>query len=393
MQTEFPITDTEIAEAFAAIDAGLARLAKIDPARLGWRDRVGLLSGLESVERQVPSIEHGVVATMDRLGDKRAAGVPNTRMLIADVLRVTETDASHRIGMARELAPRIVNGENVHPALPATAAVLTEGRIGEPHVRIIRSFLHELPEKVAPEVRADAEEQLADLATQVRPDQLAEYAKQLAGFINPDGKFSDADRQRKRGFTLDKPGLDHMSSGKLCADPELTALLDVVIAKHGAPGAGVDGIDTRTAAQRRHDALAIALRGYLETGQAGTHRGLLPQVIVTTTLRELQAAVEAATDGQVPAGFGTTGAGKLIPMADLIRLASESIQYLAVFHDADERPLYLGRTARLASRDQRIMCIARDKGCTFPDCNAGGYWTEIHHTIEWVNGGSPMPTC
>ena len=128
--------------------------------------------------------------------------------------------------------------------------------------------MHDLPEEVSREDRTLAEARLADAATRVRPDQLAEVAKRIAGYLNPDGKFSDRDRQRKRAFTLDKSGLDHMTSGKLCADPELAALLDLVIAKHGAPGAGVDdAIDTRSAAQRRHDALKFALRGFVESGR------------------------------------------------------------------------------------------------------------------------------
>ena len=112
VQTEFDITDEEAAAAIEALAASLAVVSKIDAARLGWRDRVGFVSAIEAAGRQIPSIEHGVIAVMDRFGDAKSARVPNTRMLLADVLRVTETDASHRIGMSRELAQRApVNGE------------------------------------------------------------------------------------------------------------------------------------------------------------------------------------------------------------------------------------------------------------------------------------------
>jgi hypothetical protein len=66
-------------------------------------------------------------------------------------------------------------------------------------------------------------------------------------------------------------------------------------------------------------------------------------------------------------------------MSDLIRLASESIHYLAVFENHSARPLYLGRSRRLATADQRIICHARDRGCTKPGCFVGGYDCEIHH--------------
>lgn len=50
---------------------------------------------------------------------------------------------------------------------------------------------------------------------------------QLALRINPDGKFSDEDRARQRGFTWtggQQP--DGMSIGKVVATPELRAMID-----------------------------------------------------------------------------------------------------------------------------------------------------------------------
>jgi hypothetical protein len=74
-------------------------------------------------------------------------------------------------------------------------------------------------------------------------------------------------------------------------------------------------------------------------------------------------------------------------MRDVIRLAGESIHYLAVFDDHSERPLYLGRSRRLASADHRIICHARDRGCTKPGCFVPGYDCEVHHARNWSAGG------
>ena len=128
----------------------------------------------------------------------------------------------------------------------------------------------------------------------------------LAGYLNPDGKFSDRDRQRKRGFTVEQAGLDHMAKGKLVADPELQALLDLVLAKHGAPGADLpDGqLDLRSAAQRRHDAFKTALAGYTESGAMGSHRGIPATIVVTASLTELQQAAIDTAAGLAPTGFG-----------------------------------------------------------------------------------------
>jgi hypothetical protein len=74
-------------------------------------------------------------------------------------------------------------------------------------------------------------------------------------------------------------------------------------------------------------------------------------------------------------------------MADLIRLASHAIHYLVIFDDATGRPLWLGRSKRCASADQRIVLHATDRGCTFPGCDKPGYLCEVHHVDEWAAHG------
>ncbi len=100
-------------------------------------------------------------------------------------------------------------------------------------------------------------------------------------------------------------------------------------------------------------------------------------MIVSTTLQELTAGT----------GHAVTGGGTLLPMRDLIRMASHAYHYLAVFDEHQSRPLYLGRSRRIASADQRLVLYARDRGCTAPGCDVPGYWTEVHHTEEWARGG------
>ncbi|MDT5369822.1 MAG: hypothetical protein QOC62_4253, partial [Mycobacterium sp.] len=76
-----------------------------------------------------------------------------------------------------------------------------------------------------------------------------------------------------------------------------------------------------------------------------------------------------------------------LPMRDLIRMAANVIHYLAVFDDHTERPLYLGRQKRVATADQRLICYARDRGCTHPNCLEPGYHCEVHHSPDWADGG------
>jgi hypothetical protein len=73
-------------------------------------------------------------------------------------------------------------------------------------------------------------------------------------------------------------------------------------------------------------------------------------------------------------------------MRDVIRLASHAYHYLTIFDDAG-RPLYLGKTKRLASAGQRIVLHVKDRGCSAPGCTAPGYQCEVHHVDQWAAGG------
>ena len=77
------------------------------------------------------------------------------------------------------------------------------------------------------------------------------------------------------------------------------------------------------------------------------------------------------------AGRGLTGGGTLLPMSDVIRLGSHAHHYLAIFDKGKALALY--HTKRLASPAQRIVLYARDRGCTFPNCEVPGYLCEAHH--------------
>ncbi|TSD93519.1 DUF222 domain-containing protein, partial [Skermania sp. ID1734] len=233
---------------------------------------------------------------------------------------------------------------------------------------------------------------LATAAATLRPDELRRVANRLDGYLNPDGDYDEHDRARKRFFHMDPQGPDKMTSGRFCVEPELAAYLEAIFAKWAKPGAchpddehpavdeepSEDAVkrDRRTTGQRQHDALKALCRAMLASGQLGQHRGLPVTVIVSTTLKELQDAT----------GHAVTGGGALLPIRDLIRLAGHAHHYLVLFDDHG-RPLYLGRSKRIASPDQRIVLHAKDRGCTAPGCAAAGYRCQVHHLAEWADGG------
>ena len=236
---------------------------------------------------------------------------------------------------------------------------------------------------------------LADHARRMRPDQLTRVAHRLALEINPDGEFSDEDRARKRSVVVSRQQPDGMSEIRIHATPELRSYMEAVFAKYAALGmcnpadqtAATDGdpaeehvkADTRTIGQRQHDALMAMLRSKLGDPELGQHNGLPVTVIVSTTLQELQNRT----------GHGITGGGTMMPITDVIRMARHSYHYLTIFDDVTGQALWLGRTKRIASADQRIVLHSKDRGCTMPGCTVPGYAAKVHHAVkDWSDGGA-----
>ncbi|MGH3635173.1 HNH endonuclease signature motif containing protein [Mycobacterium sp.] len=370
----------EVAAVFDALDAAVARVGELDFDNYAPAVRLRALQRLETARRQQAVPGHDIIASLDK-EDRADIGGP-VHKVIADWLRISPAEARRRLRDARQLAPRTtLTGQTLPPELPATAEVWRAGELDEQHLRVIQTFRRELPDHIAPDTVERAERFLAEQATRLRPDQLEKIAHRCAITINPDGKFSDDDRARQRGFSWGAQRRDGMSIGKLIASPELRANLDAWFARFAAPGMcnpdDVANSDLRSHPQRQHDALNTLVRGRLGDPKLGTHHGLPVTVIVSTTLQELTAGT----------GHAVTGGGTLLPMRDLIRIASHAYHYLAVFDEHQSRPLYLGRSKRIATPDQRIVLHARDRGCTRPACDVPGYWSEAHHVDSWARGG------
>jgi Domain of unknown function (DUF222) len=382
----------------AAIDAAVESLLAHDVETLTSSQHLSLLRRLEHAARRLSAAGTPALVALNQYAtaEEIADTVP---MAVASALRISPKDARRRIHEAEDLTPRrALTGEELPPRLEHTAARHRQGRVGTDHLTVIRGFLRRLPINVDPQKRNEAERDLARYACGLRPDQLRIVAQHMELLINPDGTLEDGDRQRRRGFRWSPQGPDGLSEAKLTATPELRAIFDAVFAKLAAPGMcnpadqspQVDGEasderqhgDDRSVQQRQHDALLAMGRAVLAS-DLGSHRGLPVTVIVSTTLDRLQGAAEQSAAGERVTGWASTGGGSLIPMADVLRMATHAFHYLAIF-DTAGRPLDLFRSKRIASADQRIMLHSLDRGCTFPGCDKPGYLSEVHHIQEWV---------
>lgn len=386
----------QLAADLAVIEAALARLRDTSTELVGNEFGLQVAARVETQVRILQGVSYRLLGQIVDPPD----GQPGSRVRDAvwQALRITPGEVARRVKLAARLRERrTLTGAVLAPELPALAAAVAAGQVGEDHIRAVCAALDVLPAAVPAEKKAHAERVLVEHAVAQDAAFVAAVGRRLADTLNPDGVFEDRDRAARRGLVLSRQGPDGMSRLAGWLTPSARAHLEAVAAAvrpgHHLPedtGAAVvdAATDTRTGPQRLHDAVEWGLKTGIASGQLGTHRGLPVTVIATTTLAELEQAAAAVTDPTVamPAP-ARTGGGSALPMRDLIAMAAHAIHYLVVFDNHSARPLYLGRSHRLASPDQRIICYARDRGCTCPHCLVPGYHSEVHHAIDWANGG------
>jgi hypothetical protein len=362
-----------VAAALDELDAAYAKLAALSLDGLTASELLTVLERRERMAWRQPAVDHAVIARLAAECVPSELGAKSLTDVLARRLRISRAEARRRLGDAEDLGPRTaLTGEPLEPMLPNVAQAQAGGTISPEHVRIIRRFFDQLPTAVDFGTREHAEANLASIAAGLGPDELRQAADRLAALLDQDGQFSDVDRQRRRGLTIGRQGPDGMTPIRGLLDPQARAVLDAVLAKLAAPGMAnpddetpcvdgepsVDGArrDTRTTAQRNHDGLTAACRAVLASGELGQLNGLPVTVIVSTTLAELESG----------AGHAVTGGGSLLPMSDVIRMASHAFHYLVVFDSHSQIPLYLGRSRRTASAGQRIGCTPCIEGARFP---------------------------
>jgi hypothetical protein len=373
-----------------------AEMAELSFTVLTASDVLAIQNRLEKGYRSQPAVDHKLIHQLTLQSTPTALGANSWPKVLSEGLRISKGEAKRRINQAELLGPRTaLTGETFPPKLPNVAAAQAQGQIGAEHLKIIEKFFDDLPGHFDQQTRDLAEADLARIATGLGPTQFRQAAGRLALLLNQDGDLpDDADRARRRSLTIEKQGVDGMSRIHGLLDPEARATLDAVFAKWAAPGMCnpddeapcVDGEpsgvaeqgDTRSQGQRNHDALKAMGRSVLASGELGKHNGLPCTIIVSTTLQDLESG----------AGVAVTGGGTLLPMSDVIRLASNSHHYLYIYDKHTEEPLYLARSKRLASAGQRIVLHAQDRGCTFPGCTVPGYGCQVHHAeLDWADGG------
>ena len=391
------------ADLIALADAAVAKLNEVSFAALSGAD---LLAAAETNERMRARTEAATTSLMIELSDQfafQAQGYMTVQKYLTNGLRLGVREANTRMKLMFATGEfRAIGGDRLPARNPETAHALREGAINRGHVAEIDAVMDKVPARVDAETVAAAEAQLADVARGLSPEAVRQAGARLLGHLDPDGELTDdTDRHRTRGFTLAPQDQRLMSKLQGSITPALRAKLDVLLTAWAAPGmnnpddaespfgavdqGGLDADalaaarerDTRSTAQRNHDALAAMADFVLGHGGLGRPDRLPAELVVTVTDQELAAE----------AGVALTATGARIPVSELVELAAHATPHLAVFKNNTSEVLYLGRGKRFASKAQRLAMFARDRGCTGPGCDVPFARTEAHHVARWEDGG------
>ncbi|MCX8560864.1 DUF222 domain-containing protein [Mycolicibacterium mucogenicum] len=385
-----------VEEAYADLDADAARIASLDYSGLSVPELLALQSRRERVKCAAEAVDHRILAALVAQTSPKDIGAKNWADALRIRLHIGAKEARRRVRDMEHLGARAsLTGEVLPPLWEEAARAQADGAINTEHVEVISHFMANLPNWVDPATTVQCEQTLAAGARHQTPEELRAAANKLLYALDQDGpEPDDAERDRTRGINHGKQRRDGTSEVSGTLTPESRAYWDAIYDKYAAPGmcnpadetpcysgtptAEQIANDTRTLAQRQHDAQMWVARMALNSGMLGEHNGLPVSVVATTTLQELQRG----------AGVAVTHTGTTLPVSDLIRMASRSYCYLAVFDHHTNIPLYLGRTRRTATPGQRIMLFARDRGCTRPGCSAPASRCQAHHGVcNWRDDG------
>jgi hypothetical protein len=141
--------------------------------------------------------------------------------------------------------------------------------------------------------------------------------------------------------------------------------------------------DDRSPERRNADALVDLSTHALDTGLIPQRASQRTHLQVTTSLETL---------------IGLAGA----PAAEMefsLPISSKTVERLAcdcsitrILLDSDSVVIDVGRAKRTISGPARKALNVRDKHCVWTGCERPASWTEGHHLVHWIHGGTNRPS-
>ncbi|MGH8922893.1 MAG: DUF222 domain-containing protein [Actinomycetes bacterium] len=357
-----------------AVEVALADLRDA-AATVGGQGQLGQLTFLHQVIRQA---EHDSAHTVARLlaGGVFAEVGSHPAPGVADLLRCGLMPARVLVRVAgRVFGTTSVLGEPLPAVLPATGDAWKVHAIDRAHVEVIDQALSSRAAAgLDPGRWAGAEEQLAEQARTMAPDELASFARELIDALDEDGPEPDydSDAQVNELFLAASPdGAGGRVKGQLdsVTFDALRQAIDGVIKP--------EADEAKSLGQRQADAVGELCEHVLDDGRLPEVAGEKPHLSITLGYDRLRKQLR---------GGSLHATGLRIGPKEIRRIACDSLVIALVLSGQNE-PLDVGRDKRTVTKYQRRALIARDGGCAHPGCTRPPSWCSAHHITHWVDGG------
>ena len=338
---------------------------------------LSVLMMCEGVARRLDRLVVDTVAAVQRRSGFAERGYTSTAGALGDLLGWERHEARRRVVAADQVSPRVgLDGAALPARLQATAAVFAAGRAGLRHVEVIARVLGSpAAGRLAPQVWAGAEAQLAAKSPEYTPSELQAWGAALVEALDQDGPEPD-DRPPAQVNELHLTRNAAGSGGRLKGRFDDAVMFDAVAAVIDATAAPRTRDDDRSVAQRQAEALADACGYVLDHGEVPECGGRRPHLNVLIRLEDLEHRARAGM-----LDFG----GTLTPEG--LRLLACDAAVIPIVLDGTGQPLDVGRATRTIPDGLRRAVAARDRGCAYPGCGRPPSWCEVHHIRPWENGG------
>jgi hypothetical protein len=371
-----PAGDTAAA-LLGEIDARLDTLSAVGAGGLTDAEVLALVPAWDGVAAKVASVRLRVLAEIDARGVAVSlAGASTTAGWVRSASRQHPGAAHRQVTVAGALTARY----------SSTGQALAGGTISFGHADVITRVLDGLGPAVDPLVLAEGERVLLDHAVSVDPATLAKIGTHLSYVLDPDGERALAAEETRMAQTRQAVFVGYGAGWqelRLRAEAEAMATIKAAIDGLSAPAPCTEtGLDRRTAARRRADALLAVFDVALAAGDLPPSGGLPATLVVTVPLAMLRRDLGAAGK----AGPASLEDGTALSAASARRLACDA-QLLPVVLGAPSVPLDIGRASRLIPAYLRRALHLRDKQCRGLHCSRPARWCQAHHIKHWVDGG------
>ncbi|WP_222265181.1 HNH endonuclease [Modestobacter marinus] len=275
-------------------------------------------------------------------------------------------------------AGRLVRSGWALEHLPALAEAFAAGTITADQVNVVAPVADAgaLAAAAAQEIDlGQVDEALTSVAATQPHLRLGEAVHRYLDALDPDG--TEPDPTEGRRLTIAQHA-DGSITGRFDLDAvggeKVQAALESIVQAARPKG------DTRTRAQQQADALVQLADNALAQGDLPFLRRVKPHVIVTIDDEDL---TDTTSTGPAAA---QTGFGARISAARARWLACDGIISRMVMGPGG-LPLDVGREQRIVPPHIRRAVERRDRHCVFAGCGAPTHWCDVHHLLEWINGG------